>query len=221
MTIASFCCVLHWRTYRNVFEKLLLRGMWNVQLRGSIMDSYCLFFWSFLFSLVEKLTVDFLDSKHDEVLMCRSLLDHYAYLLILPWTSQLCPLAAVTFLAIPLNLQCEDSFCPILSSSTSCPLGSDDLLKLALFDSDRKYEDMVVSVVNHLCSQHGLAMPFSSKANGNERKVHLSLGYCIIAPHWSRSHINCTCFIVGWIKREIGTLKIKSRCWRALLAQLV
>lgn len=59
----------------------------------------CLFFWSFLFGLEEKLSVDFLDSKHDEVLMCRSLLDHLkAYLLILPWTSQLCPLAAVIFL---------------------------------------------------------------------------------------------------------------------------
>lgn len=50
------------------------------------MDSHMsLFFWSFLFSLEEKLAVDFLDLKHDDVLMCRSLLDHLnAYLLILP-----------------------------------------------------------------------------------------------------------------------------------------
>lgn len=40
MTITSVCYVLHWCKYRNVFEKLLLGGVWNVQLWGSITDSH-------------------------------------------------------------------------------------------------------------------------------------------------------------------------------------
>lgn len=47
MTIASFCYVLRWCKYRNVFEKLLLVGMWNVQLRGSIMGSHMSLFLEF------------------------------------------------------------------------------------------------------------------------------------------------------------------------------
>lgn len=163
--------------------------------------------------------MDFLDSKHDEVLMCRSLLDHLnSYLLIplylttVPFSCSYLPGYSSEFITWGQFLSC---FILILSSWLRQP----------------------VEVGSFWCWQevwgHGgvcgqppvlttrIRYALSSKANGNERKVPLSLGYCIIAPHWSRSHINCTCFIIAWIKREIGTLKIKSRCWRALLAQLV
>lgn len=64
----------------------------------------CFFLKTLLFSLEEKLAVDFLDSRHDEVSLCRSQMDHFnIYLLILPLSSQLCPSAEVTFLHIPLN----------------------------------------------------------------------------------------------------------------------
>lgn len=156
--------------------------------------------------------------------MCRSLLDHLnAYFFFNPQNCELTtlPFSCSCLPGYSFEFIMWGQFCPVLSSSSSCPLGSDDLLSLALFDADRKYEDVVVSVVNQLYSQPGWSVPFSSKANGDERKVHISLGYCIITPHWSRSRINCTCFIIAWIKREIGTLEIKSRCWRAFLVQLV
>lgn len=42
------------------------------------MDSHVsLFLKSLLFRLEEKLAVDFLDSRHDEVSLCRSLMDHF------------------------------------------------------------------------------------------------------------------------------------------------
>lgn len=106
MTITSVCYVLHWCKYRNVSRSFYWEGCGMRSCEAPSWTPICLFFlWSFLFSLEERLTVDFLDSKHDEVLMCSSLLDYLnAYLLILPWPTQLCPLAAVTFLTISLNL---------------------------------------------------------------------------------------------------------------------
>lgn len=122
------CCFecIHWESHRHVlkmkwpkhlfamffidahkkmFQELILGAMWNVQLRGSIMDSHMSLFFVGFCSVWRNSLWNFCIPKHDEVLMCRSLLNHLkAYFLILPWISQLCPSAAVTFLAIPLNL---------------------------------------------------------------------------------------------------------------------
>lgn len=131
-TAASVCKVFHWCKYWNPFEKLYWERCGMCSCEAASWAPMCLFLKSLLFSLEEKLVVDFLDSRHDEVSLCRSLMDHFnIYLLILPWCSQLCPSAEVTFLHIPLNSQFSNNlFCPALFPSSSCPHSSDVLLSL-------------------------------------------------------------------------------------------